>query len=431
MTSRFAMVVAAGALLGAAVTTAKAADLGGGCCADLEERVAELEATTARKGNRVVSLQVYGQVNKARLFFDDGVDSDAFVVDNDYSGSRIGFTGSASLKPGWKAGFLVELDIQDAASDKVDNGNIAFVEGTPVDSGVHDDPADEIVIRYSNVYLESEKFGRITLGQGSTAADGANEVVLGNSLRNSDIQMGNSFVLRDHSADTFSAVKLSGVASNFDAGRDDLIRYDSPSIYGFILSASWGDNDYADIALRFKKEWNSVRVAAAIAYQWDDSKDGQNNATPNSPVPLVANNAANQEFETLSGSISVMHIPTGIYGAFAAGTKELSSQFAGFDGESASFWYAQLGIEKKFLPYGSTTLYGEYASYDDVLTITNINGTSSKAERWGLGAVQKFDSAALEIYAQATFWSFEASISGVDQNLEDFSTVLIGSRIKF
>ncbi|WP_334148124.1 hypothetical protein [Hyphomicrobium sp.] len=40
-----------------------AADLGGDCCADLEERIAELEATTARKGNRKVSLEVYGHVN--------------------------------------------------------------------------------------------------------------------------------------------------------------------------------------------------------------------------------------------------------------------------------------------------------------------------------------------------------------------------------
>ena len=30
---------------------AKAADLGGDCCSDLEERVAELEATTVRKVN--------------------------------------------------------------------------------------------------------------------------------------------------------------------------------------------------------------------------------------------------------------------------------------------------------------------------------------------------------------------------------------------
>src|SRR5262245_65712058 len=109
-TSRPALLAAAGILMGSyAYSPAKAADLkGGGCCADLEERVAELEATTARKGNRVVSLQVYGQVNKALLVFDDGVDSDAFIVDNDASGSRFGFTGKATIKPGWTAGFLME-----------------------------------------------------------------------------------------------------------------------------------------------------------------------------------------------------------------------------------------------------------------------------------------------------------------------------------
>ncbi len=114
MSSRAALAATAGLLMGAyASAPAHAADLGGGCCADLEERVAELEATTARKGNRVVSLQVYGQVNKALLIWDDGEDSDAYIVDNDYSGTRVGFTGKAAMRPGWTAGFLVELDIQD------------------------------------------------------------------------------------------------------------------------------------------------------------------------------------------------------------------------------------------------------------------------------------------------------------------------------
>ena len=53
-------------------TSAQGADLGGDCCGDLEERIAELEATTARKGNRKVSLAIYGQVNEAVLFWDDG-----------------------------------------------------------------------------------------------------------------------------------------------------------------------------------------------------------------------------------------------------------------------------------------------------------------------------------------------------------------------
>ncbi|MCK5496440.1 MAG: hypothetical protein KAI80_08525, partial [Hyphomicrobiaceae bacterium] len=62
--------------------TAEAADFGGNCCADLEERIAELEATTARKGNRKVSLSVYGKVNQAVMFWDDGVEDNAYVVTN-------------------------------------------------------------------------------------------------------------------------------------------------------------------------------------------------------------------------------------------------------------------------------------------------------------------------------------------------------------
>ena len=66
--------VAAGLLVGGlSVGSASAADLGGNCCADLEERIAELEATTARKGNRKVSLTVSGWVAEQVMWWDDGV----------------------------------------------------------------------------------------------------------------------------------------------------------------------------------------------------------------------------------------------------------------------------------------------------------------------------------------------------------------------
>ena len=67
--------VAAGLLAGGLATSANAADLGGNCCADLEERIAELEATTARKGNRKVSLTVSGWVGQQMTFWDDGFES--------------------------------------------------------------------------------------------------------------------------------------------------------------------------------------------------------------------------------------------------------------------------------------------------------------------------------------------------------------------
>jgi hypothetical protein len=43
--------------------------------------------------------------------------------------------------------------------------------------------------------------------------------------------------------------------------------------------------------------------------------------------------------------------------------------------------------------------------------------------------VQKFDSAALELYAVAAFYSFETPAG--EEDLEDLSTIMIGSRIKF
>ena len=68
---------------------AAAADLGGDCCADLEERVAELEATTARKGNRKVSLTVSGWVNENVQWWDDGTENNAYVGTNPVSSNRV------------------------------------------------------------------------------------------------------------------------------------------------------------------------------------------------------------------------------------------------------------------------------------------------------------------------------------------------------
>ena len=107
--SRIAIAAALGLTLGGfamKATPAKAADLGGDCCADLEERVAELEATTVRKGNKKVSVTLSGWVIKSMNFWDDGVDSGFAVGDKDYDlGSRFAITGSATISPGWSAGY--------------------------------------------------------------------------------------------------------------------------------------------------------------------------------------------------------------------------------------------------------------------------------------------------------------------------------------
>ena len=88
----WAAILASGVMLGGSVS-AQAADLGGDCCADLEERIAELEATTARKGNRKVSLQLYGWVNEAVMWWDDGTEQNVYVGTNTLEQTRFGFKG--------------------------------------------------------------------------------------------------------------------------------------------------------------------------------------------------------------------------------------------------------------------------------------------------------------------------------------------------
>jgi hypothetical protein len=95
-----------------AATPASSADLGEDCCADLEERVAELEATTARKGNRKVSLTVSGWVNEAVFWWDDGTEKNVYVGTNAIEQSRFRFNGEAKIDKDWSAGYILEIGIQ-------------------------------------------------------------------------------------------------------------------------------------------------------------------------------------------------------------------------------------------------------------------------------------------------------------------------------
>jgi predicted porin len=384
MVSRITLAVAASMLLGAAMTPVQAADLkGGGCCADIEERVAELEATVVRKGNRVVSLQIYGDITQGLLIWDNGDESDVYVTDNDALGSVLGFKGEATLKPGVKAGYKMELQVQSASSSAVTEGPNG------------DDPDDILSIRHNHLYIESERWGRITIGQQSSASDGAAQVNLSNSLIAPSPDQGTAMTPGGLGAGRI----LGEYASDFDGGRNDLVRYDSPTIYGFVASAAWGDDDYWDIALRFTKEFNSVKLAAAIAYAEDDTDES------------VFGN-----FTQVIGSASIMHVPTGLFATVSAGERDYDTDVTG------SFWYTQGGIEKKWLPYGTTTLYAEYGNFDDIV----VEGTN--AELVGVGIVQKIDSAAMDFYAQARFWTID---DDANPDADELTTIMLGSRIQF
>ena len=112
--SRIAIAAALGMTLGGfamSASPAKAADLGGDCCADLEERVAELEATTVRKGNKKVSVTLSGWVVKLGEFWDDGHETNFYVGDKHTTlSSHFQLSGSAQIAPGWSSGYTIAVE---------------------------------------------------------------------------------------------------------------------------------------------------------------------------------------------------------------------------------------------------------------------------------------------------------------------------------
>lgn len=457
-TSSFALVAAAGLLMGGWSLSAKAADLGGDCCSDLEERVAELEQTSVRKGNRKVSLELSGQVNKALVAWNDGKTSDAFIEDNNLSSTRLRLKGTGQMAPGWKAGFYMEYEFRDSSSnlnDQTSQSNRSLETA--------------LRIRQENVFIESEKFGRVTLGQQNPAGKDIELINLSGALLDPENYYANSFKIRDNnlgntagfSGRIANASRLGWgtIANTFDPGRLQGVRYDTPSIYGFIASAFWGENDYWDIALRYQKEWNSIRVAAGVSYAYSgDPVRGIANYGGGQLAGTAGNNIDLPNFQSkadvIQGSASIMHVPTGLYITGAAGTRSLSNPgFTvgnGLSNKDGSFYNVQVGITKRWFEVGATTLFGDYANYSDQGVGARYDGTltgpartitSSDVDRWGFGITQAFDGSALELYSNYVHYSADLKVcSGanacaagttVSAKPQDFDAVITGARIKF
>ncbi len=398
-TSNLAVAVAAGLFFAVApMGVASAADLGGNCCADLEERVAELEATTVRKGNRKVSLKLFGFVHRAIMVWDA---NDNGVSDNDIysvgggttSGSRFGMKGSAKIGGGWSAGFMLEYGAPDTMAQHVSQNN----------STGRDKASPEL--RHDVLYLKNKQIGTFYLGHTSTSTDGISEINLSGTkvaTKGSAVQTWNkSFTVNGAGGGNWG-----NYVGNLDGARHDIIRYDTPTFAGFTASASYGRDDFYDVALRYANEFGGVlRVAAGIGYS-----------------VLSDENAPAGDQTVLNGSVSAMHVPTGLNVSFATGQKEDDA----FAGTKNKYWHVTAGIKQKFTSVGATALYGEYGSYDmrNLVGAATV-GRGDEASMWGLGVVQKIDAAAMEIYAAYRTYDLDT----VADN--SFSSINVGARIKF
>ncbi len=445
MGTAFAGLLAA-AGIGLAGSAASAADLGGDCCADLEERIAELEATTARKGNRKVKLEVSGQVNEALIFWDDGVESNQGVYTNDNGRTRFRFKGSAKITDDVKAGYLLEIGVRGANSKRFDQDN--------------PNPADEagLDVRHSTWYLESKSLGALWVGRTAPAAEGITEVNLANTkdvAKFADVEdSGLGLLVR--SGATLSNLSFRRAINDFgdqpgEPERGNIVKYVSPELAGFALTAAWGGDDYWDVGVKYKGEMGGFKLAAGIAYGQEENDNGIDLDEIQMANCRAADDDQDTDCEQVGGSVSIMHDATGLYTNFSAGWRKDNTIIDAFDGgpaaadDESTFWAIEAGIQQKFFPIGKTTLFGQYYDLDGgsnnnrdfELGAVDANIAGSALEMYGGGIVQKIDAAEMLLYVY--YRHYEVDFDLVDNagaavatpNLNDLDVVVAGGIIKF
>jgi predicted porin len=441
-----------GLLMGTALVLTNpvaAADLGGNCCADLEERIAELEATTARKGNRKVSLNVYGQINKSLLMWDaddatysgsaslNGTSLGSIsgsipgsggngqqIIDNSIDPSYVGFAGTAKINNDLSASYVLEIGV-----------------GGYTDGGALSGDTNDIYVKQSFVNLKSESLGGLTLGKASQATDNLDKLTVANT----------AVAMRPLSLRPLTGPEVGDAADLFDGNTANVIRYDTPIWAGFVASASWaaGDEDDSwDIALRYAGEFSGFKLIGGAGYRHG----------------IVLNDAGGTQvtdedfidLDTWTVTGSAMHIASGLFigASYGSGDGEILSgltnalKLNAIDGETTG-WQINGGVEQKWFSTGKTTFYAEYgdveaeASWSQAFGPLSVKANATTGYTyWGLGAVQSIDAAAMDIYATLRFYEFENDLSasatdGVDTlsgNLgldQDATVGQIGARIRF
>lgn len=423
-----------------------AADLGGNCCADLEERIAELEATAARKGNRKVSLTISGLVNETLMYWDDGRETNAYVVTNETKRTRVAFTGSAKIDPSWTAGYNLELGPRGDRMDRKDQNDTVGTGAFSID------------VRYSYWFIRNKSLGQVAMGLQPTASDTITEITVANTnhfARPAPTQQigdgGRGYLLRlqdgSLSSLAFGDIVTQGVNGTPGEGhRLNAVRYDTPEFAGFVASASWGEDDVWDVALRYKGELGGFKLAAGIGYaEWTNSLRGCAQGTA----------AGDFDCEELGMSASVMHIDTGLFVTGAFGYRKdnnIGVLYAGAANadDTQDFYFVQAGIEQKWFSIGKTTIFGEFwnenagaglTSDGLQLDVSDLKGgprmSQSEISVWGAGINQTL-AEGVDVYLSYrhvnadVFTSADGGRTGETKvEIEPFQYVTAGAAIKF
>jgi hypothetical protein len=313
-------------------------------------------------GQERVKLAISGQVNRAVNVAEDGDKTKAYFVDNDASNTRFRFVGTGQVTDDLTAGARLEVALTTNESADVSQDN--------------EDAGEFADVRWSEVYFDSKRFGKLSLGQGDTASNNSAEVDLSKTdvvqyASVADIAGGLQFRDKD---DDLTGVKISDAFKNLDGlSRKDRVRYDTPTFYGFSMAGSAISDQRWDTSLWWGGQGYGFKTGAAAAI-----------ADPN------LDNADLQ----YDGSFSVLHEDTGLNLTLSGGVRDQ-------DGDDPTNFYVKGGWIADLFSFGDTAFGLDYTRS------RNFPTGSDDGYSVGLAAVQQVDNFGTEIYAQYRLYSLD------------------------
>lgn len=326
-----------------------------------------------------MKVTIYGQVNRALLWVDDGTDSSTRFVDNDHASTRIGLRGRLTIDS-LTAGMRIEGAINPNAS------NHASISQSGRDGG-----NTSFATRHADVYLQSKPLGTLSLGQGSRATDGIdeNDLSITKVIGYSDPRKyAGGFYFTDGTAPL--TIRISDIGRNLNGSRASRVRYDSPVFAGLTLSTSTQGGHDEDLALRYSRKYQRLQVVAGAGYRTTKGEDD------------------------LSGSASVL-FSNGLSVSLSAGRRD----FAAGSRKDANYYYGKLGYQRNLIAAGPTGVAVDFGSY------RNFSTAQLKMDGLGLMAVQALTRWGTELYAGYRNY-------GVDlAQAKDLHVLMSGMRIVF
>jgi hypothetical protein len=185
--------------------------------------------------------------------------------------------------------------------------------------------ASSLDVRHLDVIFSHKKAGAIWIGRGDTATNGTSEVNLAPGMSSGRLggstqhSAGKFLVMdKDDSIEPQAVATVERFFNSLDgAGRQNRIRYDSPTLFGFKASASLIDKHNFDAALRYSGKIAGTSIKGAAAYCNTQGNGGRETAGDGS---CFGNGGSIRGRSQVGGSISV-RTPIGL-GATFSGAKQ-------------------------------------------------------------------------------------------------------------